>query len=77
MIFAYPDTFPEWWTYIIVPSPVAGAPGDQYAHGTEQVLAQFESWKIQWLPTGPEEDAIEREVFYAWRPLRGPVDWLP
>ena len=76
MIFAYPDTVAGWWTYIIEPSPIAGQPGDHYVFGTEAVLALFELWRVEWLPHGPEEETLEREVFYGWRPLLGPVEWL-
>ena len=77
LIFAYPDTLPEWWTVIVEPPPTPGSPGDLYLHGTREVLETFDKeWDVEWMPLGPEEAEIERTHFYAWRPLRGGVDWL-
>jgi len=75
MILAYPDTLPEWWTYVIEPSPRPDAPGDYYEHGTEVVMTLFGAWKVEWIPLGDEESKLEREHF-RWRPLGSPVDWL-
>jgi hypothetical protein len=77
VIFAYPDTLPEWWTIIVDPPPHAGEPGDIYLHDTREVIATFDhEWAVEWLTPGPEEAEIERTRLYGWRPLRGPVDWL-
>lgn len=75
LLFAYPDTLPEWWTFVVDPSPYPGLPGDHYEVGTEKILEQFDEWKVEWIPRGPEESIVERERF-GWRPLVGPVDWL-
>ncbi|WP_157155353.1 hypothetical protein [Diaminobutyricimonas sp. LJ205] len=73
-IFIYPDTAEPWWTIVIDPSPVEGAPGDLYIDDTGELDYMVKDWDLFWVPRD-EDDEIEREHF-GWRPLRGPGPWI-
>lgn len=76
ILFAYPDSLVEWWTFVIDPSPTPGQPGDLYVQGNDEALRLLDNeWSVLWMSVDEEEAKIESQRF-GWRPLRGPVAWL-
>ena len=75
LLFVYPDTGAEWWTFVLDPPAVDGVPGDMYFRGNDEVGSLLEQWRVEWLPRDADEVELER-VRFGWRPLRGGVDWL-
>jgi hypothetical protein len=74
-IFVYPDTFENWWTMVVEPSPYPDRPGEDYTYGAQQVADLLDPLEISWLPLGEAETKIEHAIFER-RPLLGPVSWL-
>jgi hypothetical protein len=67
-VFIYPDSREDWWVMAIEPSPTPGVPGDHYIDDGSYLENLASEWELEWIPIGPEEEQLEREVF-GWRPL--------